>query len=1189
MKYLPLNAALIHALLVIVPLGLVGCGDDPKTEADTTPDDVADTVGDVEDDTSGDVTEDTSASTFVLHYHRADGDYSGVTVSVTGDVDGGPVLTAGDPDGFGATFVVPLAAGASSVTYIISSAADPEGAVPDLVTVDVSDADGIWHFAGGTEPPLTVAPPAIPGEDQLAVYYLRDDASYAGWGLHLWEDVANPPTWTVPQSAGGVDDTLGAWFLVDLLPDAATVGLIVHKGDTKDPGPDMFVDLASTGDMIFLITGSTEIFTAPTPIPDFSIAGASAHWLTEDTIAWTPEEGATQFELRYAADASIEVVEGDVVGGTVLPLTRGTAGLSADLKAKWPHLASRAAFTLAAADLAKVPEALEGELVIVGRDADGLPIDATRVQIPGVLDDLFTYDGPLGVTWDAGAPRFALWAPTAQAVKLVHYDAADKAVLDTIDLQKTDGVWTYDGADSSWAGDYYRYELTVFHPTTAKVEQLTATDPYSVSLSTGSAYSHIVDLTDTTLKPSGWDALDKPALDAFEDIVLYEAHVRDFSANDATVPAAHRGKFLAFTDDSDGMDHLKALATAGVTHLHLLPIFDIASVGEHAEDQVTLDDGFDRLCELNGSIPAATCTAHGTTSIRDVLAGLDPTTGDAQEIATWMGGLDLFNWGYDPLHYTAPEGSYATDPEGSARVLEMREMVASLSDAGLRVVMDVVYNHTNAAGTGTNSVLDKVVPGYYHRLNTETGLVETSTCCSNTATEHAMMERLMIDSLVTWAREYKVDGFRFDLMGHHMVSNMEKVQAALAALTVEDDGVDGSKIYVYGEGWDFGEVASNARGDNAVQLNLGGTGIGSFNDRIRDAVRGGSAFDSANDLRINQGFGNGQYVAPNELAAADAATLEDAGVASDLVQVAMAGGLSSYKIKNHKGLTKSGYLTGYNGAPAGYAADPQEIINYVSAHDNQTLFDNIAYKAPTGTTMADRVRMQNVSLDTVLLGQGIPFVHMGAELLRSKSMERDSYNSGDWFNAVSWDRSSNNWNVGLPNAEKDEANWELIGEIIGDATIAPAKADLDAAFAHFTEILEIRKSSVLFRLRTGDDVKQRVDFYATGDDFVPGLIVMTLADGACAGADLDPAHDAIVVVINARPEAEDVTIAGLDGFALHPVLAGSADSVVQGASFDDDSDTFSVPAWTTAVFVAPQGDSQGGAGLPCSRLNATTE
>ena len=205
-----------------------------------------------------------------------------------------------------------------------------------------------------------------------------------------------------------------------------------------------------------------------------------------------------------------------------------------------------------------------------------------------------------------------------------------------------------------------------------------------------------------------------------------------------------------------------------------------------------------------------------------------------------------------------PEGSYATDPDGAARILEFREMVQALNQSGLRVVMDVVYNHTNSAGQNPNSVLDKLVPGYYHRLNGD-GVVLDESCCADTATEHAMMDKLMVDSVVLWARQYKVDGFRFDIMGLHLKSNMLKVRAALDALTPAKDGVDGKSIYIYGEGWNFGDVANNARGVNATQVNMAGTGIGTFNDRIRDAVRGGGPFSPRRD----QGFATGLYVEPN--------------------------------------------------------------------------------------------------------------------------------------------------------------------------------------------------------------------------------------------------------------------------------------------------------------------------------------
>src|SRR5215213_4997759 len=307
------------------------------------------------------------------------------------------------------------------------------------------------------------------------------------------------------------------------------------------------------------------------------------------------------------------------------------------------------------------------------------------------------------------------------------------------------------------------------------------------------------------------------------------------------------------------------------------------------------------------------------------------------------------------------------------RIVEFREMVQSLNQSGLRVVMDVVYNHTNASGQSENSVLDRLVPGYYHRLNAE-GAVEKSTCCENTATEHTMMRKLMVDSVVTWAKEYKVDGFRFDLMGHHMLEDMKAVRAALDALTLEKDGVDGKSIYIYGEGWDFGEVANNGRGRNATQLNIAGIGIGVFNDRLRDAVRGGNPF---NDPR-QQGFATGLVFAnnTNETRAAEQQQTQLNDYA-DWIRLGLAGNLASYELPRVDGSTMPGNEISYNGVPAGYTADPQENIVYVSAHDNQTLFDAIQAKASSEATITDRVRINNFALSIVMLSQGVPFFHAG--------------------------------------------------------------------------------------------------------------------------------------------------------------------------------------------------------------------
>ena len=297
----------------------------------------------------------------------------------------------------------------------------------------------------------------------------------------------------------------------------------------------------------------------------------------------------------------------------------------------------------------------------------------------------------------------------------------------------------------------------------------------------------------------------------------------------------------------------------------------------------------------------------------------------------------------------------------------------------------------------------------------------------------------------------------------------------------------------------------------------------------------------------------------------------------DLVRLGMAGNLAEYVLIDYKGDTKLGKNVDYNGAPAGYTKMPSENISYVSKHDNQTLWDNNAYKIATGTSSAERARMQSVSLSTVMLGQGIPFIHMGSELLRSKSMQRDSYDSGDWYNRVMFDGTNNNWNVGLPREDKDGANWDLIKTIIADPTAKPDADDIELTKQQFLELLKIRSSSELFRLDTADEVMKRVDFRNVGEEQVEGLIVMSIDDGVSAGKSLDSANDAIVAIVNSTNESQSFKITGATDFTLHDVQKNSEDDIVKGASFA--AETFTVPALTTAVFVQAQGDAQG-VGLP---------
>jgi pullulanase len=587
------------------------------------------------------------------------------------------------------------------------------------------------------------------------------------------------------------------------------------------------------------------------------------------------------------------------------------------------------------------------------------------------------------------------------------------------------------------------------------------------------------------------------------------------------------------------MRHLRALAEAGLTHLHLLPVFDFGSVDE------------DRTRQREPEFAA--------------LGTYPPDSPKQQAAIAPIRDLDGFNWGYDPFHYTVPEGGYAKDPDGSARILEFRRMVQSLNGAGLRLVMDVVYNHTFAGGQDAKSVLDQVVPGYYHRLNAD-GKIENSTCCANTASEHAMMEKLIVDSVLVWATRYKVDGFRFDLMGHHMVSNMRKIRAALDALTVEKDGVDGKKVYLYGEGWNFGEVANGARGANATQTNLAGTGIGTFNDRLRDAMRGGRPFSGYRE----QGFATGLYYSPNETEQGSREEQRDRLLHyADLIRVGMAGNLKEYRFVDKNGRTVTGAEVDYFGQPAGYALDPQENVQYVEAHDNETLFDVIALKAPAATSIGDRVRMQNLGVSVVALGQGIPFFHAGIDLLRSKSLDRDSFNSGDWFNKLDFTYRSNNWGVGLPPAWANESNWPVMRALLANPTIRPAAEHIRRAAEHFREMLKIRKSSRLFRLRTAEEIRTRVKFYNTGASQTPGLIVMAVEN---VGPDrIDDPYDLVVVLVNTSDSAQRFADTAFGGARLvpHPILAASSDPAVRTASYDASTATFVVPARTTAVFVVP--------------------
>lgn len=923
-----------------------------------------------------------------------------------------------------------------------------------------------------------------------------------------------------------------------------------NYGENGAPGGANISFAVTEGTLVvFTYDSATHLLTIEVADPPLAGAGeARAHWIDADTIAWPTTLGGAfaggQWQLYSSAGADLDVADGEVTGGSdPVPLSPVVGGLTDAQAARFPALATYTALRVEGIDRAGMAELLRGQLRVARRDATGALTAFTGVQIPGVLDDLYAgaaADDALGVTFRGAKPTFRLWAPTAQSATLLTWEpgASGTPARHDATFDAEAGTWSVAGK-SALKGDEYQWEVVVYAPSTDAIETNAVTDPYSFALTENSVRSVAIDLDDKTWMPKQWRKAKAPVIDDPVDRTIYELHIRDFSITDETVPAEERGTYLAFTRKSAGTAQLKQLADAGMNTVHLLPSFDIATIEEDRAAQQSPD------CDLASFGPAST---------------------EQQACVEAVADTDGFNWGYDPFHFSVPEGSYAVDPDGGARVGEFRSMVGALHGMGLQVVLDEVFNHTAQSGQGEKSVLDRVVPGYYHRLNAA-GAVETSTCCQNVATEHELAEKLMVDSVVTWARDYKVDGFRFDLMGHHSKANMLAVRDALDELTLKRDGVDGKRIYLYGEGWNFGEVADNALFEQATQGQLGGTGIGTFNDRLRDAVHGGSPVDSGSTFR--QGFGTGLGTDPNgdPINGTTEQALADLGHQMDLVKLGLAGNLRDYELTDHTGAVKLGSELDYNGQQAGYADEPDEVINYVDAHDNETLFDLSVLKLPTDTTMADRVRMNTLSLATVTLSQTPSFWHAGTELLRSKSLDRNSYNSGDWFNRIDWTGQESTFGSGLPRAADNEDKWPIMRPLLENAALKPDAAAMAAAESAALDLLRVRSDVDLLRLGSAALIEQKVTFPGSGTAQTPGVILMQIDD--LVGPDADRDLDGALVVFNASPEATTQTVAGLAGrdFALTSAQARGADPVVKTTTWDAATGTVTVPARTIAVLV----------------------
>ena len=522
-------------------------------------------------------------------------------------------------------------------------------------------------------------------------------------------------------------------------------------------------------------------------------------------------------------------------------------------------------------------------------------------------DDYPVYEGnDLELVYSAQSSKFRVWAPTASEVKLLLYDnGSEGAAYETFDMKRSEnGTWKKE-IDRNLKGKFYTFQVRIG-------EKWLDETPGMWVKATGinGKRAAIIDLAETN--PDGWENDTRPPLKNFTDIVLYELHVRDFSMSPAS-GIKNKGKFLAFTEhgtknqagEMTGIDHLKEL---GITHVHLLPSFDFASIDES------------KLFE------------------------------------------NKYNWGYDPLNYNVPEGSYSTNPaDPLCRIREFKQMVQSLHKAGIRVIMDVVYNHTSA---GEKSHLNLLAPGYFYRMNADSTWSNASGCGNETASERPMMRKFMIESLLYWATEYHVDGFRFDLMGIHDIETMNEIRAAL-------DKIDPS-IFLYGEGWTAGNspLAEEKRAlkKNARQLE----NIAVFSDDIRDALKG-----SWMHAEI-PGFVSGTD------------SLEES------VKFGVVAATQHPQVDYSKAI--------YSKEP--YANNPTQVINYVSCHDDMCLVDKLKESRPVGATDEELMRFNKLAQTIVFTAQGVPFIYAGEEVYRDKMGIHNTYQSPDSINRINWDNKT---------------------------------------------------------------------------------------------------------------------------------------------------------------------------------------
>lgn len=584
------------------------------------------------------------------------------------------------------------------------------------------------------------------------------------------------------------------------------------------------------------------------------------------------------------------------------------------------------------------------------------------------------------MSYSPRSTSFMVWAPTAEAVKVNLFDEGiDSDVVSSVDMKKADnGKWEAE-IKEDLNGKFYTFNVRINGKWLGDTPGVMAK-----AVGVNGKRAAIINLDSTD--PEGWENDKRPELKSFNDIILYEMHHRDFSV-DSLSGIKNGGKFIALTEvgtknsygQSTGIDHLKEL---GITHVHILPSYDYASVDE---------------TKLN---------------------------------------TPQYNWGYDPQNYNVPDGSYSTDPyKPEVRIKEFKQMVQSLHKAGIRVIMDVVYNHTFNT---ENSNFELTVPGYFYRFNEDGSFANGSGCGNETASNREMVRKYIVESVKHWVNEYHVDGFRFDLMGIHDIETMKTIRAEL-------DKIDPS-IFIYGEGWAAGApkypAEKLAMKANTWQM----PGIAAFSDEFRDSLRGSWSDDT-----------KGAFVIGDK--GHDAGIMF--GISAALPHPQLKDSIKTY--------------------PKAWAAQPTQMISYVSCHDDHCIGDRLIITAPKADTK-QRMRLLKLAETAVFTSQGVPFIFNGDELMRNKKGVKNSYNSPDSINVI---------------------DWRL-------------KKEHNDSFEYIKGIIAMRKAHPAFRLGSAEKVYQYLEFIPTGKEGVVAFRINGLPEGET--------WKDITVILNSNSEKVEVNV-----------------------------------------------------------------